>query len=344
MTSVRRLAAWTLGLVVLAALVVLGVSKIDLGQVGSDLGRVRIGWLAVGFALMCVTYLARAESWFTALSASLGKGSVSRPFVTRVLLIGMFGSTVAPGRLGEALRAWLIARRTGGARQTLAVVVGTLVSQAFLNVLALLILAAVALGGGAIPGANTIAIAAIAGVPAVILVTLMLGPKLAASFASVQRGPLGRLLAWLALRLGEVSSGLAVFRRLRTTAHSVGSQLFGWTMQTGVCYTVLLAFGLQHRVGIGTAAAVLFAVNVTAVLPLTPSNVGVFQAACIGVLAPLGIRASTGLAYGLVLQAIEILCATALGLPSLLAEGVSFADLRRASSLREAAAPSEEVL
>ena len=32
------------------------------------------------------------------------------------------------------------------------------------------------------------------------------------------------------------------------------------------------------------AAAVLFAVNVTAVLPLTPSNLGVFQAACVAVL------------------------------------------------------------
>lgn len=207
--------------------------------------------------------------------------------------------------------------------------------------MALLILAAVALGGGAIPGANTVAIAAIASIPAAILAALMLGPKLAASFTSVERGPLGRLLAWLALRLGEVASGMSVFRRLRTTAHSVGSQLFGWTMQTGLCYAVLLAFGLQHRAGIATAAAVLFAVNVTAVLPLTPSNVGVFQAACIGVLAPLGIRASTGLAYGLVLQAIEILCATALGLPSLLVEGVSFADLRRASTLREAASSEE---
>ena len=47
---------------------------------------------------------------------------------------------------------------------------------------------------------------------------------------------------------------------------------------------LLVALGLDHQAGIGAAAAVLFAVNVTAVLPATPSNLGVFQAACVAVL------------------------------------------------------------
>ena len=47
------------------------------------------------------------------------------------------------------------------------------------------------------------------------------------------------------------------------------------------CWSVL---GLDGQAGIGAAAAVLFAVNVTAVLPATPSNLGVFQAACVAIL------------------------------------------------------------
>ena len=39
--------------------------------------------------------------------------------------------------------------------------------------------------------------------------------------------------------------------------------------------------GSTMRAGLGAAAAVLFAVNVTAGVPLTPSNLGVFQAACV---------------------------------------------------------------
>jgi phosphatidylinositol alpha-mannosyltransferase len=93
---------------------------------------------------------------------------------------------------------------------------------------------------------------------------------------------------------------------------------------------VILAFGLERRATVA-AAAVLLAVNVTAVLPVTPSNVGLFQAACIAVLAPFGVSASTALAYGLILQAIEIVGALALGLPALLHEGLSLTELRRQS-------------
>ena len=62
--------------------------------------------------------------------------------------------------------------------------------------------------------------------------------------------------------------------------------------------------------------------------PLTPSNVGVFQAACIAVLAPFGVLASRGLASGLILQAVEVITALALGIPVLLHGGLSFRAVR----------------
>jgi phosphatidylinositol alpha-mannosyltransferase len=69
-------------------------------------------------------------------------------------------------------------------------------------------------------------------------------------------------------------------------------------------------------------------VNVTAVLPATPSNVGVFQAACLVVLAAYGVGAGSGLAYGIILQAVELITALALGIPALLAEGLRWRDIR----------------
>jgi phosphatidylinositol alpha-mannosyltransferase len=80
-----------------------------------------------------------------------------------------------------------------------------------------------------------------------------------------------------------------------------------------------------------TVAAVLFCSpsTFTAIVPLTPSNIGVFQAACIAVLAAFGVAAGRALACGLVLQAIEIISALALGLPALVREGLTPAELRR---------------
>jgi phosphatidyl-myo-inositol alpha-mannosyltransferase len=87
--------------------------------------------------------------------------------------------------------------------------------------------------------------------------------------------------------------------------------------------------GLEGRAGIGACAAVLFAVNVTAVVPATPSNIGVFQLAVISVLTTgFGVGASDALAYGVILQAIEIATAVALGLPALVREGVTWGDMR----------------
>jgi phosphatidyl-myo-inositol alpha-mannosyltransferase len=97
-------------------------------------------------------------------------------------------------------------------------------------------------------------------------------------------------------------------------------------------YLALHALDLQRTAGLPGAAAVLVAVNVTAVVPITPSNVGVFQAACVAVLAGFGVSGARALAYGVVLQAVEVLTAVALGLPALAAEGMSWSQVRRGSA------------
>ena len=57
--------------------------------------------------------------------------------------IGVLMSATLPARLGEPSRALIVARRIGRARETLPVVLGTIVSQTLLNLLALAMLGAV---------------------------------------------------------------------------------------------------------------------------------------------------------------------------------------------------------
>jgi phosphatidyl-myo-inositol alpha-mannosyltransferase len=100
-------------------------------------------------------------------------------------------------------------------------------------------------------------------------------------------------------------------------------------VQLLACWALLVALGLDHRASIGAAAAVLFAVNVTAVVPATPSNIGIFQLAVISVLhTGFGVSTADALAYGVILQAVEIATAVALGLPALVREGMTWTDLR----------------
>jgi phosphatidylinositol alpha-mannosyltransferase len=137
------------------------------------------------------------------------------------------------------------------------------------------------------------------------------------------------LLARVRGSLVRVRGGLTVFRRPRLAATATAAQLSAWLLQWIACYVLLLALGLEGQAGLGAAAAVLFAVNVTAVLPAAPSNLGVFQAACVAVLSgAYHVSPAAALAYGIVLQAVELTTALMIGMPALVKEGLSWRDVR----------------
>jgi phosphatidylinositol alpha-mannosyltransferase len=334
---------WIAGVItvaVVAALIYLAITKLHPSQVGHRLSKTHIGWALLALALMMIAFVARGESWYAVIRAALPDTHLGRGVVSRGIMIGMVGSTVAPGRLGEAARALVVARRLGDPSRNIALVFGTVISQTLINLLALGILALVTLLGAAISGARAGAIVGVVVVPAAIVAIVLLGPRALHRASRSKVGWIRRAASWIAHQLAHFRRGLVVFRRPRAAVHACGMQLAAWVLQLIGCYAVVLALGLEHHANLIAAAAVLLAVNVTAVIPVTPSNVGVFQAACIAVLAPFGIGASQGLAYGLILQAVEIVAAVVLGVPALLREGLSVSELRREA--REAEAQEEE--
>jgi uncharacterized membrane protein YbhN (UPF0104 family) len=128
---------------VLAALVGLGlaavaVSRLGLHNVVHALVGVHLGWLALAAALMVLSLLVRAVSWLVVLRAALPGARVPAAVVARATMIGVMVSAVFPGRLGEAARAIVVARRVG----SIAVVAGTILSQTMLNLVALVALGA----------------------------------------------------------------------------------------------------------------------------------------------------------------------------------------------------------
>ena len=154
---------------------------------------------------------------------------------------------------------------------------------------------------------------------------------------SLRVAPAAATLARL-LRLGR--QGLAVFANPRHGIPAVLLQLLAWTLQWLACYAVLCALGLQSEDGLIAAAAVLLAVNVSAVTR-HPVERRVFQAACLVVLAAYGVGAGPALAYGIILQAVEVLTALGLGIPALFGEGMTWRDIRGAATLegQESAEP-----
>jgi phosphatidylinositol alpha-mannosyltransferase len=270
------------------------------------LGQAAPGWVVAALALNAVSLVLRGLAWLLMLRTALPTTPVRAGRVLRATMIGVLGSTVLPARAGEPARIWVVARGVPGEGGT-ATVIGTLVSQTLVNLLALALLAAVATTSGLLPQLRLSAL------HVVLLPVLAAG--LAVAAASVVRS--GRI----ARQLGALRTGVAVFRPARRGLPGAGLQLGAWALQGLAAYVLLRALHLDVAAPLAVAAALLLAVNVTAVVPVTPSNLGVFQAACVVVLAAQGVAVQDGVAYGVLLQAAEIATAVLLGVPALLIEG-----------------------
>src|SRR5919204_3515764 len=326
----RHRAARRIGLAVAGAigvgLTALATNRVGLQSVVASIVRSDAGWVLIATALMMASMLMRAVSWFAIARAALPRSPLRRRDVTSATMIGVLMSATLPARLGEPARAMVLARRTGRMRNTFPVLLGTLVSQTVLNIAALGLLGVIIVASTDLFHSASTKLFVFSLAPLLALVAVILAPV-------VVRRPLGtgrlaRISEAIRAALLRVRKGLTVFRDARYGPIAAIAQLAAWGIQLSSCLLLFDALGM-HGVGIGAAAAVLFAVNVTAVVPATPSNIGVFQLAVISVLTTgFGVGAADALAYGVILQAVEIATAVALGLPALVREGLTWSDMR----------------
>jgi phosphatidylinositol alpha-mannosyltransferase len=312
-----------------AALAAVALQRVGVTRVAASLLASKPGLIAAGVALMCAAMFARALAWHSILAAAPTWRRVRRRDAMQGTFIGVLMSATQPARLGEPSRALIVARRLGRARETLPIVLGTIVSQTLLNLLALLILGGVTLSSVSVLDAHDRALLLLALAPLAALLALVLAPVLVPPAALSRSRRLRALLAALRRSLLRLRDGLRVFAQPRRAIVATGAQLGAWALQWLSCWLLLKALGLDTHAGVGAAAAVLFAVNVTAVVPATPANIGVFQAACVAVLAGVyHVSTPDAIAYGIVLQAVELATALIMGLPALVNEGLSWREVR----------------
>ncbi len=311
------------------ALALLALSRIGVDRVLASLLASSPGLLVAGLAVMCASMVARGFAWYAILSAAPTWRRARRRDAMQGTFIGVLMSATLPARLGEPSRALIVARRLGRARETLPVVLGTMVSQTLLNLLALSILGVAMFSNVDLFNGHHGALLAFALAPLGALVVVLLAPAILPRSTVSRSARLQALFTGLRRSLLRVRDGLRVFRHPRQAAIATAAQLGAWGLQWFSCWLLLMALGLDHHVGVAGAAAVLFAVNVTAVVPATPANIGVFQAACVAVLAgAYHVSTPEALAYGIILQAVEIATAVIMGMPALVNEGLSWKDVR----------------
>src|SRR5205085_9197367 len=145
----------------------------------------------LGLAVMCSAMVMRAFSWHAILKAALPNARVRFADAAQGTFIGVLMSSTLPARLGEPSRALVVARRTGRAREHLPIVLGTVVSQTLLNILALIILGAIMFSSVDLFNGHQNALLVAAVAPVALLIVVLLAPVLLRGAGS--RSPSSRM-------------------------------------------------------------------------------------------------------------------------------------------------------
>ena len=301
----------------------------DWGLVARAFNLVDWAWIVFAIGLNLASVLARSLAWRLTIDQALDPPRPRFDQVFSAFSIGLLANAVLPGRIGELARVAVLRRHLptvpGRPARSSARSSRTGSSTSFRRSCSSLRL----LDGEdpALGGDEPVIVLAVG----VLLFTL--------AFATAKRrhrrpslegaGPLRRLLVM-------ARQGLAVLRSPLPAAGAIVLQTAGWVLQLFAVYVSMRAFNIHAP--LPAAGLVVLLMNVATIFPLWPGNFGLLQAAVALPLVQYGVSYSTGFAYAIVLQFVEMSVGVGVGLIFLAREGLSFAMLRHmpdASELRD---------
>ena len=319
---VRNLA---LSLVVSGGFLYLAFRNVELDELGQALARVDGSWLLVAVIVSLLIMVFRAWRWQLELRP-LEHVPVGRLWV--VTSVAYMAINLLPVRLGEIVRPWLLSRRSGVSFSN---VVGNLVVEKMMDSICIVVYMLAGLlfieslpvwvrQGALVP-------ATIAGVFVSVVVLFWWKGE-----AFVDRWVLRLLPARFGGRvkgiLAAVTAGMRILPNpgLLLTVFVVSLAL--WFLPIVSSYIMIRAFDLNAP--FSAALVVFIFIGFGTALPNLPGMIGPYQYACQLALGLFGVSQVDGLAYGIVLNAVQFLTLVAQGLCALPIAGVRFADIRKA--------------
>ena len=318
-----------LGLTIALLLMMFFLRNVDFVGVVDAIGAARPGMIVLALFVLTLGYVIRAIRWRYLLSPL---GQVSLGIALRSTMIGFAVNAILPGRVGELLRPYLLARQE---RLSASAVVATVLVERVLDLVAILVLfgLSVVIFDPGFVGANESIIAGIstgASVAAGVAVLMLGFASIAASWPTFMDRLMRGLVSPLPPRLsesvvqmtGRFLEGFAVMRRIRPLAFSIGWSIALWVSIGLSLWLVTVAFDIEMPVVGAGVIVVLIAVGVA--VP-TPAGVGGYHAAYqLGVAGLYGASDTAAVGAGLVAHVLSFLPVTVIGLVLMARIGMNF--------------------
>jgi uncharacterized membrane protein YbhN (UPF0104 family) len=284
-------------------------------------------WVCAAVLLNLASVVVRVVAWRLTINQALPPPHPSFGAVFSAFGVGLLGNAVLPARAGELARVAVLRRRLPHGRGTTATLIGTVFAHRLFDLPAVALLVTYVLLTAKLPHWALTSLV-IFGVVGGALLTLGI-----VSARRQKRLDAGSSVARLVVMARQ---GLAVLNAPLAALGAVACQCLGWAFQLLAVYAVMGAFGIEDA-GLPAAGLVLVLMNVATIFPLWPGNVGLLQAAVALPLVQYGVAYSTGFAFGLVLQVVEMSVGVGVGLVFLAREGLSLGSLRAMEEETEAA-------
>jgi uncharacterized protein (TIRG00374 family) len=297
---VRPAIRWGTSIVVVI-LLAYAATRLDWGAVGETVRRSSPPLLAAATLVNLLSLAVKGVRWWVFLRR-IGVRSVR--VAIRSTFVGAGVNNIMVANSGEAARVLLVSRTAGVSRGS---VLATLALDRIFDPLCYLSLLVVAAGIVPLPAqlarARMIAVLPLALVLGVV-VWLTVRRSTDVALTDVPRNWRARLR-----RLRGELTGLASAARM---CAGFSLSVVVWASQLATFHLVARASGIRLPWA-GDVAALLLT-NAGLILRATPANVGYFQFAYAVAAAPFGVPANTAIAAALLLQVVQIIPVTVLGL------------------------------
>jgi uncharacterized protein (TIRG00374 family) len=291
-------------------------------------------WVAFAIGLNFASVLVRSLAWRLTIDQALDPPQPHFGNVFSAFSVGLLANAVLPGRIGELARVAVLRGHLPHRRGTTGALVGTVFAHRLFDLFPALLLVAYVITTAKIPHWAVTSLAIVTAVGALLFTVAVASAKRGRQRPALDGArPVRRLLSM-------ARQGLAVLRSPLPAAAAIVLQCSGWVMQLFAVYVAMRAFDIHAP--LPAAGLVLLLMNVATIFPLWPGNFGLLQAAVAFPLVQYGVAYSTGFAYALVLQVVEMSVGVAVGLLFLAREGLSFATLRGMPDASEMPVEDEE--
>jgi uncharacterized protein (TIRG00374 family) len=328
---------WWVGGVAVGALAALFLAHANLARTGRSLLSADWRWLAAALGLMLVSLMLRSVALKVIVDA-LGDVRARLSDTFSATSIGLLANTVIPIRVGTVLApyALYVLLRRRGATMPFATTLGMALTERLFAIASFVALSLLFVSALSLPGWAVQVLIASAVFAATFLVGGIALERRRRRLAAARREPrstespqvaAGARPGVLRRQWPALVDSQRIMGRPWSAALVAGTQTVAWLIQLIAAWAALQGFHLGDA-GLRGAALVLVLTNLIGLVPITPGNVGTFQAATVAALAVSGVAAGPAVAYGLGLQGMQFVVAVVAGLVSLSLQDLTLADLR----------------